>query len=41
MSTFGKIYRVTTFGESHSQSVGVVIEGIPPRMELSLSLIHI
>ncbi len=37
MSSFGRIYRVTTFGESHSQSVGVVIEGIPPRMELSIS----
>ena len=35
MSVFGKIYKITTFGESHAKSVGVVIEGIPPKMKLS------
>lgn len=34
-STFGKIFRVTTFGESHGGGVGCVIDGCPPRLELT------
>ena len=34
-STFGQLFRVTTFGESHGGGVGVVIDGCPPNMELS------
>jgi chorismate synthase len=34
-STFGHIFRVTTFGESHGYGVGAVIEGCPPRIGLS------
>ena len=34
-STFGRVLRVTTFGESHGQGVGAVIEGCPPRINLS------
>ena len=34
-STFGHILRVTTFGESHGHGVGAVIEGCPPRIDLS------
>jgi chorismate synthase len=34
-NTFGHIFRVTTFGESHGQGVGTVIEGCPPRISLS------
>lgn len=30
MSTFGKLYRVTTYGESHCKSVGAIIDGVPP-----------
>lgn len=30
MSSFGKIFKITTFGESHSDSVGVTIENCPP-----------
>ncbi|MDX2473851.1 MAG: chorismate synthase [Candidatus Krumholzibacteria bacterium] len=33
-STFGKFFRVTTFGESHGGAVGAVIDGCPPRLEL-------
>jgi chorismate synthase len=33
-STFGKLFRVSTFGESHCKSVGVVIDGVPPGMRL-------
>ena len=34
-STFGTLFRVTTFGESHCKGVGVVVDGCPPAMELS------
>lgn len=34
-STFGELFRVTTFGESHCPAVGAVVDGCPPRMELS------
>ena len=30
MSSFGQIYRVTTYGESHCPSVGAIIDGCPP-----------
>jgi chorismate synthase len=35
MNTFGRNFRITTFGESHGKAVGVVIDGCPARMELS------
>lgn len=35
MSTFGRAFRVTTFGESHCRSVGCIIDGVPPGMQLS------
>jgi chorismate synthase len=34
-STFGTLFRVTTFGESHCKAVGAVVDGVPPRMRLS------
>ena len=34
-SSFGQLFRVTTWGESHGGGVGVVIDGCPPRLELS------
>ncbi len=33
-SSFGKAFRVTTFGESHGGGVGVVVEGCPPRLAI-------
>ncbi len=36
-STFGRLFRVTTFGESHCKAVGVVVDGCPPRMALAES----
>ena len=33
-NTFGQLFRVTTFGESHGGGVGVVIDGCPPNIEL-------
>lgn len=34
-NTFGKMFRVTTFGESHGTALGVVIDGCPAKMPLS------
>ncbi|EAZ92364.1 chorismate synthase [Crocosphaera chwakensis] len=34
-NTFGHLFRITTFGESHGGGVGVIIDGCPPRLELS------
>ncbi len=36
-NTFGHTFRMTTWGESHGGGVGVVIDGCPPRLELSES----
>lgn len=34
-NTFGKLFRVTTFGESHGGAVGAVIDGCPPRLAIA------
>ena len=34
MNTFGKNFRVTTFGESHGKALGCVIDGCPPGIAL-------
>jgi chorismate synthase len=34
-NSFGRLFRVSTFGESHGGGVGVVIDGCPPRLEIS------
>jgi chorismate synthase len=34
-SSSGRLFRITTFGESHGGGVGVVIDGCPPRLALS------
>lgn len=36
-NTFGKVFKVTTFGESHGPAIGVVIDGVPPQLPLSES----
>jgi chorismate synthase len=36
-NTFGRIFTVTTFGESHGVALGCIIDGCPPGMELSES----
>ena len=35
-NTFGHMFRVTTWGESHGDAVGVVVDGCPPGLELSI-----
>jgi chorismate synthase len=34
-NTFGHLFRITTFGESHGGGVGVVIDGCPPLLEIT------
>jgi len=34
-SSFGTLYRISTFGESHCKAVGVVIDGCPPGLSLT------
>lgn len=34
-SSFGKLFHITTFGESHGPAIGVVIDGVPPGLDLS------
>jgi chorismate synthase len=34
-NTFGHLFRVTTWGESHGPSIGAVVDGCPPGIELS------
>ena len=36
MNTFGRSFRITTFGESHGQALGVVIDGCPAMIPLSV-----
>jgi chorismate synthase len=33
-NTFGKLFRVTTFGESHGPAIGCIVDGCPPLLEL-------
>ncbi len=34
-NSFGHLFRFTTWGESHGPEIGVVIDGVPPRLPLS------
>jgi chorismate synthase len=34
-NTFGHLFRITTWGESHGGGVGVVVDGCPPRLKLA------
>jgi len=36
-NTFGLMFRVTTFGESHGPALGCVVDGCPPRIPLSVA----
>lgn len=40
MNTFGKIFTLTTFGESHGPAIGGVIDGMPPGMEIDLERVQ-
>jgi len=40
-SSFGSLFRVSTFGESHGKALGVVIDGCPSGLELDLEEIGV
>ena len=40
-NTFGKIFKVTTWGESHGNAVGVIIDGCPSNLQLNIEHIQI
>ncbi|KAF0236541.1 MAG: chorismate [Prolixibacteraceae bacterium] len=40
MNTFGQIFRLTSFGESHGRGIGGIIDGCPAGLELSIPLIQ-
>ena len=39
-NSFGEIFRITTFGESHGKAIGVVIDGCPSGLKLDLGFIQ-
>ncbi|MCK5507135.1 MAG: chorismate synthase [Desulfobacterales bacterium] len=39
-NTFGKMFKITTWGESHGKAVGVVIDGCPPKIPLDEKIIQ-
>jgi len=39
-NTFGSAFRVTTFGESHGPAVGVIVDGCPPRLPITVEEIQ-
>ncbi len=39
-NSFGEVFRITTFGESHGKAIGVVIDGCPAGLHLDLDLIQ-
>ena len=40
MNTFGHLFRITTWGESHGGAVGVVVDGCPPQIAVDISAIQ-
>jgi chorismate synthase len=39
-SSFGHLFRISTFGESHGGGVGVIVDGCPPRLALDVDTIQ-
>ena len=39
-NTFGTLFRVTTFGESHGAALGVVIDGVPAGLDFDIDFIQ-
>ena len=40
MNTFGHLFRITTWGESHGGAVGVVVDGCPPQIDIDIDVIQ-
>ena len=39
-STYGKLFRITTYGESHGNGIGVVVDGCPAGVSINIDLIQ-
>ncbi|MBC7396343.1 MAG: chorismate synthase [Bdellovibrionales bacterium] len=39
-NTFGSLFRITTFGESHGEAVGVIIDGCPAGLTIDVALVQ-
>ena len=39
-NTFGKIFKISTFGESHGKAIGVIIDGCPAGVEINQDMIQ-
>ncbi|QJC33646.1 chorismate synthase [Enterobacteriaceae endosymbiont of Donacia provostii] len=35
-NSIGKLFKITTFGESHGKSLGCIVDGVPPKIPLTL-----
>ena len=40
MNTFGTLFRLTTFGESHGAAIGGVVDGMPPGIDIDMAFIQ-
>ena len=40
MNSFGQLFRLTTFGESHGEAIGGVVDGMPPGVDIDLTFIQ-
>ena len=40
MNTFGTLFRLTTFGESHGEAIGGVVDGMPPGIDIDMAFIQ-
>lgn len=40
LNTFGHLFRVTTFGESHGAAIGCIVDGCPPGLDFDLAFIQ-
>lgn len=40
-NTFGEVFKVTTFGESHGLALGCIVDGCPPGLEIDEAMIQI
>src|SRR6266702_4758377 len=39
-NSFGQLFRIITFGESHGEAIGVIIDGCPAQLEVNLEYIQ-
>ena len=40
MNTLGTLFRLTTFGESHGEAIGGVVDGMPPGIDIDMAFIQ-